>query len=224
MITLNGTWQMNCKGEDSWQEGQVPGTVYTELLRNGQMKDPYVGENEDEVRDLSYNDYTYRRTFEVEEKTLQNTKNVLVCEGLDTLADVYLNGTHMGSCENMHRTYRFDVTELLKAGTNEIVVELHSPLKYMEEQYEKRPLWGVSSTVPGYQHIRKAHCMFGWDWGPKLPDLGIWRSIYIEEIQNGRIESVYLRQKLSGNEACLTVEVENAGGLHCDSAGWICGC
>ena len=82
MITLNGTWQMNCKGEDSWQEGQVPGTVYTDLLRNG----------------------------------------------------------HMGSCENMHRTYRFDVTELLKAGTNEIVVELHSPLKYMEEQYEKRPL------------------------------------------------------------------------------------
>lgn len=142
MITLNGTWQMNCKGEDSWQEGQVPGTVYTDLLRNGQMKDPYVGENEDEVRDLSYNDYTYRRTFEVEEKTLQNTKNVLVCEGLDTLADVYLNGTHMGSCENMHRTYRFDVTELLKAGTNEIAVELHSPLKYMEEQYEKRPLWG----------------------------------------------------------------------------------
>ena len=63
MITLNGTWQMNCKGEDSWQEGQVPGTVYTDLLRNGQMKDPYVGENEDEVRDLSYNDYTYRRTF-----------------------------------------------------------------------------------------------------------------------------------------------------------------
>ena len=56
MITLNGTWQMNCKGEDSWQEGQVPGTVYTDLLRNGQMKDPYVGENEDEVRDLSYND------------------------------------------------------------------------------------------------------------------------------------------------------------------------
>ena len=52
MITLNGTWQMNCKGEDSWQEGQVPGTVYTDLLRNGQMKDPYVGENEDEVRDL----------------------------------------------------------------------------------------------------------------------------------------------------------------------------
>lgn len=51
--------------------------------------------------------------------------------------------------------------------------------------------------------------MFGWDWGPKLPDLGIWRSVYIEEIQNGRIESVYLRQKLSGNEACLTVEVEN---------------
>lgn len=99
MITLNGTWQMNCKGEDSWQEGQVPGTVYTDLLRNGQMKDPYVGENEDEVRDLSYNDYTYRRTFEVEEKTLQNTKNVLVCEGLDTLADVYLNGTHMGAAK-----------------------------------------------------------------------------------------------------------------------------
>ena len=56
MITLNGTWQMNCKWEDSWQEGQVPGTVYTDLLRNGQMKDPYVGENEDEVWFLSYNE------------------------------------------------------------------------------------------------------------------------------------------------------------------------
>ena len=70
MITLNGTWQMNCKGEDSWQEGQVPGTVYTDLLRNGQMKDPYVGENEDEVRDLSYNDYTYRRTFKRSRRNL----------------------------------------------------------------------------------------------------------------------------------------------------------
>lgn len=70
MITLNGTWQMNCKWEDSWQEGQVPGTVYTDLLRNGQMKDPYVGENEDEVRDLSYNDYTYRRTFKRSRRNL----------------------------------------------------------------------------------------------------------------------------------------------------------
>ena len=66
MITLNGTWQMNCKWEDSWQEGQVPGTVYTDLLRNGQMKDPYVGENEDEVRDL----YTYRRTFKRSRRNL----------------------------------------------------------------------------------------------------------------------------------------------------------
>ena len=174
-------------------EGTRKNCISAEISENGRESYTlYENEEGDKIGDLSYFSgvlsydgkletaiinawiYTYRRTFEVAEKTLHNTKNVLVCEELDTLADVYLNGTHLGSCENMHRTYRFDVTELLRAGINEIVVELHSPLKYMEEQYEKRPLWGVSSTVPGYQHIRKAHCMFGWDWGPKLLDLGVW--------------------------------------------------
>lgn len=207
MLELNGTWEMQREGENIWRSVAVPGSMYKDLLEHHEIEDPFYGENEPAARELSGYDYLYRRNFEVSGKTLENDRNVLVCEGIDTLADITLNGVKIGHCENMHRIYRFDVTHLLKKGTNTIEILFYSPLKYVREQDARKPIWGVATTVPGYQHIRKAHCMFGWDWGPQLPDLGIWRDIYIEEIQGGRIDSVYVRQNNKGNLCNLTVEV-----------------
>ena len=223
MITLNGQWKMKQVKEKEWHQGTVPGTVYTDLLTQGLIVDPYVGENEDEVRDLSYNDYLYEREFLISKEVLNNERNFLICKGIDTIADLFVNGKQIGSCENMHREYEFDLSGFLKEGVNRIRVYFHSPMKYMQKLYEKKPLWGVTSTVPGYQYIRKAHCMFGWDWGPKLPDMGIWRDIYIEEINGARIQNVQIRQQNEEEVSHLSVIVKNEV-MPNDAAGIIAEC
>lgn len=209
MYDLSGMWEMQRVGETEWLPAEVPGTMYKDLLYQKRMEDPFFGENEPAARELSAYDYRYRRTFKASGRMLQNQRNVLVCEGIDTLAELWLNGNKIGECANMHRTYRFDLTGLLQEGENSIEFLFHSPLAYARKQNERRPIWGVDTTIPGYQYLRKAHCMFGWDWGPQLPDLGIWRDIYIEEINGGRIDHVYVRQELT-KEACgLTLQVQN---------------
>lgn len=209
MLTLNGIWEMCRRGEKEFYPAAVPGSMYRDLLENHLLKDPFYGENEPAARELSAFDYDYRRSFEVPEETLENDRNILVCEGIDTLAEIFVNGQTAGRCENMHRIYRFDVTDALHSGTNEIEIKFASPLAYIRKQNEKKPIWGVDTTIPGFPHIRKAHCMFGWDWGPQLPDMGIWRDIYIEEVRFGRIDSVYVRETLESGRCGLTLEVQN---------------
>lgn len=209
MIQLAGSWKMKCTKDTDWQEAVVPGSVYTDLLRNGNMKDPFYGENEYESCQLSQYDYEYTRTFSVENSDLESRQLILVCEGLDTLAEIRINGMFVAKTHNMHRTYRFDVKSFLKPGENSIHILFHSPLQFVQQADEKKPLWGVSSTVPGYQHIRKAHHMFGWDWGPKLPDLGIFRTIYIEKVQEARVKDFYVRQEHKEGRVTLHVEIEN---------------
>ena len=208
MINLAGTWQMKSTKDNTWQEAIVPGTVYTDLLRNGNMEDPFWRENEYKIQALSDYDYEYQRTFSVTEKDFTAQSLVLVCEGLDTLAELYINNTLLAKTDNMHRTYRFDIKSLLQIGENTLRVILRSPSKYIAKMDERKSLWGVSSTVPGYQHIRKAHSMFGWDWGPKLPDLGIFRDIYIEKLHTGRVKDFYVKQNHFENHVEVSIDTE----------------
>ena len=209
MINLTGLWSMRCTKDTTWQEAVVPGSVYTDLLRNGNMKDPFVGENEYEINQLSEYDYEYTKTFVIEQDDLDFQQLVLVCEGLDTLSEICINDTLIARTNNMHRTYRFDIKPLLKCGENTIHILFRSPLQFVRKADEKKPLWGVSSTVPGYQHIRKGHHMFGWDWGPKLPDLGIFRTIYIEKLQEARVKDFYVTQEHKDGSVTLNIDIEN---------------
>ena len=209
MIDLTGSWKMKCTNDTDWQDGIVPGSVYTDLFRNGNMKDPFFGENEYEIEQLSEYDYEYTRFFTIEDGDLSYRQLVLVCEGLDTLAELRINDTLIAKTDNMHRTYRFDIKPYLQSGENTIHILFRSPLQFIKKADEKKPLWGVSSTVPGYQHIRKAHCMFGWDWGPKLPDLGIFRNIYIEKVQDARVKDFYVTQTHNDGKVTLTIDIEN---------------
>ena len=208
MINLAGTWQMKCTKDNNWQAAIVPGTVYTDLLRNGNMDDPFWRENEYKIQELSDYDYEYQRAFAVTDEDLASQQLVLVCEGLDTLTELFINKTLIAKTDNMHRTYRFDIKPYLQSGENIIRIILRSPSRFIAKADEKKPVWGVSRTVPGYQHIRKAHCMFGWDWGPKLPDLGIFRDIYIEKIAEGRVKDFYVVQDHEAGNVRLDIDVE----------------
>ena len=124
-------WKMHTAGDAQWYPAQVPGTVYTDLLRNGQMEDPFWKDNEYKALDLMEKDYEYETVFEGVEAQA-GEKQWLRFEGLDTICDVYLNEEKIGNTYNMHRTWEFDVTGKVKTGENALRVYFHSPLEYIK--------------------------------------------------------------------------------------------
>ncbi len=214
-VSLNGSWQMRCTEENGWHEAKVPGTVYTDLLRDGLMEDPFWRENERKAFDLMQKDYEYKRSFTLEPEALEADAAILRCEGLDTLCHVYLNGKKLADADNMHRTWEWDAMSLLRPGENEILVAFDSPLKYIAAENEKRPCWQSTDGTPGFPHIRKTHCQFGWDWGPRLPDAGIWRDIGLLFITGGRVPDVQVLQEHSDGKVTLKIapELELKGSL-----------
>ncbi len=202
---LNQNWTMRCVEDSQWQEARVPGTVYTDLLRNGNMEDPYWKDNEDAICSLMEKDYEYQCTFQGEE-TEDLSNAFLRFEGLDTVADIYLNNVHVGNAESMHRTWEYPVKEVLSPGENTLKVVFHSSLKFIAQAYKKYGNIGNDDTYEGFMHLRKAHYMFGWDWGAHLPDAGIFRPVFLCSVSHGRIDSVYIRQCHEENKCTLKFE------------------
>jgi len=205
-INLNGKWKMKRTDEDQWIQAIVPGSVYNDLLMADKMMDPYYRDNEEKALEVAHYDYEYERNFLIDEKLLDNDKLYLCCEGLDTLCEINLNGKLLDKTNNMHRTYKLDIKDYVKAGINIIKVKFCSPVNYIEEKNKEIPIWGAN-TMPGSPHLRKAHYMFGWDWGPKVPDMGIWRNIYIKAYNIGKIEEVYVTQEHKDNKVSLNIKI-----------------
>lgn len=209
LFSLNGLWEMKNLCNDTTVSASVPGSVYNDLLNADLIEDPYFRDNEYNALEISRNNYEYQRTFEISDEILQSDMVYLLCKGLDTICDVYLNGTLVSSTNNMHRTYEFDVKNYIQKGMNNIKILFHSPVEYVEKMDDQDHLISSSCAVRGISHIRKASCMFGWDWGPKLPDMGIWRDIAIVYGNTGRIKDMYIRTRPSEAQYLVDVELEN---------------
>lgn len=177
----------------------------------GAHPDPFVGDNEKRVAWVAESDWEYHTTFNVQSDVFQRKQIWLICDGLDTLASLMLNGKPLGETNNMFRQYRFDVKSLLKAEGNELIITFKSPVKYVTEKNIARPMNGVPQAIAGGPHLRKAPCQFGWDWGPQLPPIGIWKDIRLEAYNSARISEVHLRQKHDKGNVTISarVEVEN---------------
>ena len=208
MLNLNGTWKFKSVKSNEWLEMNVPTTVYAALLEQQLMPDPFYKENEAQVRDLCYEDYEFIKTFELVEADLMHQQIILNCEGIDTVGRLYLNDRLIGHVNNMHRHYKFDVTSELTVGENSLHIVLDSSLHYLAKKDEEKTLWGVTSTVAGYQHLRKAHSMFGWDWGPQLPDTGIFRNISLQFYNDVKVDDFYVTQHHSQDTVKLVIETE----------------
>ena len=218
--TLTGAWQFRQAGvpqraEEEWWPATVPGGVHTDLLALDRIPDPFVGDNERRVQWVAEADWEYRHRFDVAPELLRQPHIWLVCDGLDTLATVHLNGHELGHAANMFRQYRWDVKPLLKAQGNELRILFDSPVRFAAAQQAGRPLAGVSQAIPGGPHLRKAPCQFGWDWGPQLPPVGIWQDIRLEAFDSTRLSEVHLRQTHGDGavrvEARLAVETWRDG-------------
>ena len=212
-VSLNDNWKMKKAGSQESFDCKVPCSVYKTLLDYKKIPDPYYRENEYISTQICDDDYDFETTFTADKTAVECEHTVLHFDGIDTIANVCLNGIHLGRVNNMHRVWEFPVHGIIKEGDNTLTVKITSPNRYIKEMDEKRHLWGVDSTMTGYTHIRKAHCMFGWDWGPMLPDMGIWRSVSLIVPDAGRILDVYYSQKHTDNKVTLKalLHIENHG-------------
>lgn len=196
----------------------VPGSVHTDLLAAGVIDDPYLDDHERLQAWIGRTDWAYTTRFAWAPDG--HERHDLVFDGLDTVAEVRLNGTVVGTTANMHRTYRFDVGPLLVAGENELVVRFSAPVPYADRQ----------SLLLGYrpqvnQHpfnaMRKMACSFGWDWGPDTATSGIWRPVRLESWSVARLAQVRVHAAVAGEPGESTaptagrvrvvVEVERSG-------------
>ncbi|MGJ4849669.1 glycosyl hydrolase 2 galactose-binding domain-containing protein [Bacillota bacterium Meth-B3] len=214
-ISLNGAWTMRAAQGDGWFHAVVPGTVYQTLMNEGRMDDPFYRDNELNAFELMNDDYIYRRHFPLTAEDLRGDALLLEFEGLDTLAAVTLNEAFVGRCDNMHRSWTFDVKHLAKEGPNTLEVRLSSPLKYIREAYRQVRADGSSDATEGFPHLRKAHYMFGWDWGARLPDAGIFRGVKVHVVDRARLSSVRVHQAHADGRVTLdfTPEINSFTGL-----------
>ncbi len=207
-ISLGGEWKMVGNGYEC--TGNIPGSVYSFLLGSNLTDDPYYRENELKYLELMNHDYVFSKKFDFERK-FDDGRILLRCEGLDTLAEIFLNGNFVAATKNMHRKYEFDVSGYLNDGENEIKIVFRSPNNHIAKKYAKEPVFGTNDALKGFMHLRKAHCMFGWDWGARLPDAGIWRDISLIRENSARLTDVRIIQRHNGGKVFLTVNAEVNG-------------
>ncbi len=205
--TLSGTWQFRQSGSREWLPANVPGGVHTDLLALGRIPDPFVADNEKKVQWVAESDWEYRRSFSMDKTLSGEEHKLLVCDGLDTLAEVFLNGRLLGTTDNMFRRWTWDVSSFLKAGENELKIVFRAPVPYIRAKQAVLPLVG-GGDLPGGPHLRKAPCQWGWDWGPKLPPIGIWKDIRLEGYSQAKLEDVHIRQTHADGHVSLRAEVK----------------
>jgi beta-mannosidase len=183
----------------------VPGTVHTDLLAARLIPDPYLDLNEIAVDWVGRCDWRYELNFDWHDDGAKQVE--LVCEGLDTFAELVLNGAIIGETANMNRTYRFDIRGLLREGGNTLSILFESAWtrgEALAAQYEPRP-----NNYPGPANLmRKMACNFGWDWGPTLVTAGIWQPIRLESWSGARLASVRPKMSLDGADGRVHLDID----------------
>jgi beta-mannosidase len=198
-ILLNQGWEFrqvtNLQGiaHAQWLPAKVPGDVQLDLLRNKLIPEPFYRDNENKLQWIENADWEYRTTIPVSKKLMSRTNIDLVFDGLDTCAQVYLNGTLLLTSDNMFRTYRLSAKPYLKVGDNQLRVVFTSPIRGAEKIADQDP-WRSETHTQERWYIRKAAYQYGWDWSPRFVTSGVWRPARLEAWDEARISDLNVRQ------------------------------
>lgn len=208
---LAAGWRLHTVGREDWQPARVPGTVYTTLYENGRIPDPYWRDNAEQLLPLMEEDYEYCAEFDLPPELSGAARFFLRLEGVDTVGTVTLNGHCLGRPCNMHRLWEYAVTPWLRPRGNRLTVRLDAPLRYIREAFQRSPVRGAEDAMDGFVHLRKAHCMFGWDWGAHLPDAGLFRPVVLVAAEESRLTDVAVRQHHADGAVTLAVTAAHDG-------------
>ncbi len=190
-----------------WIPAKVPGGMMSVLLEGGYIPDPFYRDNETKLLPLSSGDCAFRTNIFVTEEMLAGDALLLRFDGIDTLGEIYVNEECIGTTNNMHRVWEYDLKPFVTEGSNRLEVRLASPVRYIKEEQEKVYCGGVSEAMAGFPHLRKAHCMFGWDWGPRIPDMGIFREVSVWYGREARFDSVRVLQAHEDGEVFIDFDI-----------------
>jgi beta-mannosidase len=169
----------------------VPGCVHTDLLNAGLIPDPFFADNEVKLEWIHLNNWIYSTEFNLLPDFNPQEPIYLIFEGLDTLADISLNGKRVASTHNMFREYSFRVDHLLRGDSNQITIKFTSPVRGAQSLEKRHGKLAVSLNSERV-YLRKAQYSFGWDWGPSFPTMGIWKPAYLMQRGSSRISSLQL--------------------------------
>jgi beta-mannosidase len=190
-------WQFRKQGDLAWLKAKVPGTVHADLFQNKIIPNPFFGANEKQLQWIENEDWQYQTTFAVSAKELKNENCLLQFDGLDTYAEVSLNGTKILTADNMFRTWKVEVKKLLKVGQNKLEITFISAVKKGKGTAKKLPY-----TLPGDEKVftRKAQYQYGWDWGPRFVTAGIWKNATLHFWNKAMVTNIKCNQKQIANE------------------------
>jgi len=227
--SLEGGWQFRIAPGDphasahprteQWLTATVPGSVQTDLMALKLVPDPYWRDNEAKIQWVGLSNWQYRARFKVDAATLGRAHVDLVFDGLDTFADVYLNGHSILAADNMFRRWRVPVKSLLRAGANTLEVKLYSPIERLQPWLLKQPyaLPGEFDSSFGDEpkgkqtanYARKAAYQYGWDWGPRVVTEGIWQDVKLQSWDTLRLADFHVAQpQVDANVAKLQAQLD----------------
>lgn len=186
----------------------VPFSMYTALLREGYIDDPFDRDNEYAIAALSNTDSTASLLFTVDEAVVTETVQRLSFLCADTVIDVTLNGVSLGQMSDMHRRYDFDVKGILSAGENRLDLHFHSSVEYTKKLNDGFRKMGMEHLGGGHARLRKTASMNGWDWGPRLPDMGLYKDVILTCYSDGELLDFEVRQRHENGVAILLFAAE----------------
>ncbi|OFA03588.1 glycoside hydrolase family 2 protein [Duganella sp. HH101] len=200
-----------------WHAATVPGHVHTDLLAARLIADPYQEHEEAGLQWIGNAGWEYRLRFDVDAATLAHGRQQLVLDGVDTYADIWLNGVKLRSTANAFRGWRLNVRGLLKASGNVLLVQLQSPIGRMLPAVQAMPhkLQGNYPSPYGDEprdamtanFVRKPGYHYGWDWGPRFVTAGIWRPVRLETGDVARLAGLHVQQlEVNAERARLNVQ------------------
>lgn len=213
ILMLNQGWEFAQSGTDKWMPATVPGTVHQDLLNQQLLPNPFWGMNEEKIQWVENEDWEYKTTFTVTEGQLSREAAVMTFEGLDTYADVYLNGALLLKGDNMFVGYSVPVKEVLRPGVNRLHIFFRSPIKETLPQWASNGFDYPADNDHADKRLsvftRKAPYSYGWDWGIRMVTSGIWRPITLRFYDVAAIGDYHVKQlSLTDRLAELSNELE----------------
>jgi beta-mannosidase len=214
-IHLASNWEFHKAGDKVWLPAKIPGDVITDLFQNEKIDDPFVLDNEKKIKWIENEDWEYRTTFDAPLDVQRNDQVFLHFAGLDTYADIYLNGILMLRTDNMFRSWDIPCKGKLKERDNTLRIYFHSAVKTgMEKLKRLSYILPVSNEqAPEDERTsvftRKAAFQYGFDGGPRMVSCGIWRPISLRAWSKAYITDIYLTpQQITTELADYTATID----------------